>query len=423
MNPIMAADWNLAQVLIGVLAIVATYSLARGSSYIALAIRKLFRPQEFQCERLEWSDIPEGILHQCTIPKEHCEHVILAQKDTTEWEPVICTFFQWIKRGNFVPKPAVLDLSVRYIRTDQRVLKTLLGLTSDVHSRGYSNERGVLVFEGIGSVVTCYFKPRNASTSHQNPPDVRLEVSKIEAEKIIDGYPPWYCETLLLVNGDRIPHPIKSDDDVRRGGWIVAIGLSNTIPTARDFMTRGVRDQSQYSKAMAPGRPCITVNRAFARVAQCLSSAAAAFPQEPAVGHARRLLKDWIAEYSHWGISSLSGVFNICVKSPLYQLFPGGHWVQDKKREYASVLSTHQCQMAMQAFSHLGAFSAEEKEALEPVILVVLRAVMVGCFAVLEFLSYIERKAEDSRMEKMWQELDEKHGPIYLRQWKDEDWH
>jgi hypothetical protein len=414
----MAADWNLAQVLVAVFAIVATYSLTRGSSYIALAIRKLIRPHEFHCERLEWSDIPEGLLHQCSIPKENCEHVVPAPKDTTEWEPIICTFFQWIKRGNFVSKPRLLDLNVRYVRTDQRVLKTLLGLTADVQRHEYSDKRGALIFEEIESVVTAYFKPRTPSGLYRNP-GFRLEVTKKEATKIIDGYPPWYCETLLLMNGDKIPHPIQSTDDIWRGGWVVAIGLSNTVPAARDFMLRGDRDP----KSMSLEKPCITANRALARVVQCLSSASEAFPQEPALEHAQKLLEDWISNYSKW--NSMSGVYSLWTSSPLYHLFKDDEgnrvkrWVQDKQKKYASVLSTYQCQIAMQAFSHPGAFSAEEQEVLAPVILVVLRAVMVGCYAVLDYLDY---RSEHGRMEKMWEELDEKHGPIYLRPWKEGDW-
>jgi hypothetical protein len=77
--------------------------------------------------------------------------------------------------------------------------------------------------------------------------------------------------------------------------------------------------------------------------------------------------------------------------------------------------------MAMQAFSHPGAFSVEEQQAIGPVILVVLRAVIVGCYAVLEYLDETALRLEQSRIEKIWEKLDEKDGSVYLRQWKEGD--
>jgi hypothetical protein len=45
----------------------------------------------------------------------------------------------------------------------------------------------------------------------------------------------------------------------------------------------------------------------------------------------------------------------------------------------------------------------------------------IGCFAGLEYLDEVALRIEGSRIEKMWEEVDEKHGLIYLRQWKEGD--
>jgi hypothetical protein len=140
-------DWNLAQVLLGVFAVVATgvaaaptiNFLAATIKSLTLAVRRKLRPLEFRCERLEWIDIPDGILHECTVPKENCQHVVSPlQEGEQNRVPIISAFFKWLKRGNFVPKPKDLDLSTRYIRTDPVVLKGVIFLFRFLAGSEYS---------------------------------------------------------------------------------------------------------------------------------------------------------------------------------------------------------------------------------------------------------------------------------------------
>jgi hypothetical protein len=128
-----------------------------------------------------------------------------------------------------------LDLGTRYIRTDPIVLKAIYFLFHRLAASEYHESGARIVIEDFGSTTTGYITPGPLPISYS-----RIELTKKELERILDGYPPWYSEYLILANGDSIPHPIKSMDDVARGGWIVAIGLSSTRPTEQKCMKPGL---------------------------------------------------------------------------------------------------------------------------------------------------------------------------------------
>jgi hypothetical protein len=237
-------NWNLAQVLLGALAVVATIAvappminfLAATIKSLALGLRRILRPYEFVCERLEWIDVPEGLIHACTIPKENCQHADppLQHKDRNQ-EPIVFLFFKWPKRGNFVRKPKDLDLGTRYIRTDPIVLKAICFLFSRLAESKYHESGARIVIEDVGSTTTGYITPGPLERELYFISN-RIELTKKELEHILDGYPPWYSESLILANGNSIPHPIKSMEDVARGGWIIAVGLSPTLPTEQKLL-------------------------------------------------------------------------------------------------------------------------------------------------------------------------------------------
>jgi hypothetical protein len=157
----MAVDWNLAQVVSAVLAILATIIIAhpfldfilKAARRFALHLRRKIRPRETQCERLEWMDLPEGALHECTIPMQNCHHIGAGHHlDNEEPESIICDFFQYIKRRNIIAKPHRLDLGTRYVRTDPKLLKALLFMLSC-----HYHPDPFLAIEDVGLVRTAYF--------------------------------------------------------------------------------------------------------------------------------------------------------------------------------------------------------------------------------------------------------------------------
>ena len=109
--------------------------------------------------------------------------------------------------------------------------------------------------------------------------------------------------------------------------------------------------------------------------------------------------------------------------SKLTEVFSGDRytnfWVNDKVKDYASCLSNEQCMMAIEVFNRYeDQLSTEVVEALEPILLVVLRAVVVGCYQVMVYFDPRGRHFEDVQLVKVLKELESKRKPIYLREWK-----
>jgi hypothetical protein len=158
-------DWNLARVLLGVFAVVATIAatpptinfLAAAIKSLVLRVRRILRPYEFVCERLEWIDIAEGMLHTCSIPRENCQHINPPlQGKSQNQEPIVLAFFKWLKRGNFVQKPNDLDLGTRYIRTDPIVLKALCFLFYHLAESKYHESAARIVIEDVWPSTSGY---------------------------------------------------------------------------------------------------------------------------------------------------------------------------------------------------------------------------------------------------------------------------
>ena len=74
----MKPRWDIAAVAIAVAVVIAVIPLTMSpltarliTLVFSLIIRKIW-PATAQCERLEWVDIPDGILHECKIPIDNC---------------------------------------------------------------------------------------------------------------------------------------------------------------------------------------------------------------------------------------------------------------------------------------------------------------------------------------------------------------
>ena len=310
-----------------------------------------------------------------------------------------------MKRGNFVRKPKDLDLGTRYIRTDPIVLKAICFLFYPLAERTYHESGARIVMEDVGSTTIGYITPGPLLGYAREA--YRIEFVKKELERILDGYPPWYSEYLILANGDSIPHPIKSVDDVARGGWIVAVALSSTRPTDQECFKPGLPSGMSYRSALTS---------AFRRVSHGLRNTQKAFPTNSMVEEASRLVHIM-------GKGNMnSPEYYMIIHSKLSKVFSEGgqrgSWVYDNVKDYASGLSNEKCMMAIEIFSRYeDQLSEEVVVALEPILLVVLRAVMVGCYQVVE---YFDRRGhfEDVQLVKVLKELESKRKPIYLREWK-----
>jgi hypothetical protein len=196
-------------------------------------------------------------------------------------------------------------------------------------------------------------------------------------------------------------------DDIARSGWIVAVGLSSTRPTNRQCLRPGLPSEMSY-------RPALTI--VFRRVSHGLRNTQKAFPTNSMVEEALRLVH--IIEKGYMN----SKHYYMIIHSKFSDVFSEdgqrGSWVDDEVKDYASGLSNEQCMTAIAVFSsYEDQLSEEVVVALEPILLVVLRAVMVGCYQVVQYFDTWEH-FEDVQLVKVLKELESKRKLIYLREWK-----
>lgn len=322
-------------------------------------------------------------------------------------------FFRMIKRGITVPKPKGLDLNTTYVRTDIMILKTLLLHFPRLAEKSNTKRATRLVVEDIGQVTTAYLTtaPVDAHIreydEHRSTPAARLQLTKKETEKILEGYPPYYAETSHQVNGSKI-QPIRSKKDIYRGGWIVAVGLSHALPTAFHRMKGRAGKESRVPKAL---------RKAFARVVHGLKTAENAFPEERYIHSATDCVKTLascaVTSKGHSEVmsSEISRQF-----SRFWNDQDPKQWLSPSNKEFAASLSDEQCRITIGAFNHYEQFSPEEIAALSPILMIVSRAILVGSY---QISKYLKGQPVDKKREELEERLDRKQAPIYLRAWKE----
>jgi hypothetical protein len=398
----MEPRWDIAAVVVAVIAVPLAMSPAATlllSSLFCTFIRTVW-PAKARCERLEWIDIPDGLLHECTIPPEHCEHIKAVSKKGS-WNDTIATFFTLIRRGTFVKKPQQLDWYTDYVRTDYKTLMAMVLLLTDPGGIRFEGKPNIyVVFKEVGSIWTAYIKASriNSQLLHH-----RLKVTKLEMEGFLRGYPPWYQQPLVLANGNTMNHPIKDLEDLSRGGWIVAIGLSQAQPIAHDIMDR------------SNGKPSRPVINALLRIHHCLRNLMEALPEERIVREAEHLMCRCMAGRH---IPRGSRLYSFFRTSLLSECFNSDRWFIDEPeiKRYASTLSDAQCVLIMRVFSQYDDPSNQDIEELQPVLEVAIRVAMTSVWKVLLNMSEYHESTVYEWPEQI------KSRAIYLRdRFEDED--
>jgi hypothetical protein len=219
---------------------------------------------------------------------------------------------------------------------------------------------------------------------------IRIELTKKGLERILNGYPPWYSEYLILANGGSIPHPIKSMDDVARGGWIVAVGLSSTCPTQQECLKHGLPSEMFDPPALSS---------AFNRISHGLRNTPKVYPTNPMVEAALELV-DAIRRNDNT-TSRLTVDIRYSKLTEVFSRDVRGLWVADEVKDYATGLSNEQCMIAIEVFNRYeDQLSEEVVVALNPILLVVSRAVVVGCYQVMKYFDRRRDPFDDLQLTK-----------------------
>jgi hypothetical protein len=232
----MAAHWDIAAVIIAILAIFVSASPA------ALALSHqcirwfmcLIWPDKGRCRRIIWSQIPDGRLHQC---HSKCQHVNV-QAATPHgykncWDDTLGQVFNRVwplinakptDRTYITKKPYQLPFGEEYIQTDVTTLKAFLILTADVcHSCDNKDIVSLLEIKNVGGHFTVHLKATGPLP--KNP-----KLTKEEVDHFVEGYPPFY-RTSFTTTGKVTPNqPITGSSYMSWGAWVVAVGMTNTTP-------------------------------------------------------------------------------------------------------------------------------------------------------------------------------------------------
>jgi hypothetical protein len=201
--------------------------------------------------------------------------------------------------------------------------------------------------------------------------DRRIQVTKMEMDCILKGYPPWYQDPLSLSNGHSVPHPIQDGSDVYRGGWIVAVGLSSTRPTALAFME---------TRKMDGLRNYVAVGRAFDRVLHSMTNLGKSF-REPRVRIAQELVLSAYAS-ERMAPSAFRDLFR---RSLLTEDFGPG-WFECT--DFAQNLTNDQSKLIMQVFNQYEELSDDQIQGLDGILKTALRAALVGTYKVVTTILY-----------------------------------
>lgn len=230
-----------------------------------------------RCDSLIWDDIsPEDKLHTC---KEPCQHITTSENSEIF---SLSGFFNSTKnKSNACKKPQALKLWHVYFRTDTKTLRAFLllfsglGWQADVPAREMEVKptfKKIKCDNGVDGYILT------ASVSFQNHlidgrgPSGDFSVYKREMEKILEGYPPWYRTQLKLPNIGNMDHPIQSAKDIRRGGWIIAIGFNYVKPIAHHLMRFKLTEEGY--------RRYYDLHQAFERMVRCANQIANQMKEE-----------------------------------------------------------------------------------------------------------------------------------------------
>ena len=392
--------WDISAAFAAVIAIFLTISpsavgLIQG--IVKAALRKTI-PHLGRCEKLEWSDIPDGPLHDCKSATAYCNNIYCVQevpvapysRDIAKLPPhnhercwanlaSMVLSRAWdsaSRRQATVRKPAGLAIDGAFLCTDVETLNVIrLFMPS-----------GKLDFSVTGGCLVVHLKPEYL----MHYPGL----TKTEAAKIASGFLPWYRETLTTAGGVSLPTPLRELADTCRGGWIFGVGLSLQEPTKSYKLAPGVMsnitiDQESYAGLLGMTS---SVNRAFKRVQHAIDKLGTAFPDNPSIQQAQEIFrKSELNSIIPNTVGSWAGTLSILtavmIGSGLFQnILSDGYSIKAlKPRVWARSLTIEQCSVGIHTFNTLMPMSTDEVEVLRPVLRPIIQAAVFGLFEVCRF--------------------------------------
>ncbi|GAW20770.1 hypothetical protein ANO14919_102810 [Xylariales sp. No.14919] len=422
------ADWSLAAVLIAILAYplqaVAVPPLLKRIEQACGWLYRRIRPSAQQCTSLEWMTHFKGTsFHIADLRYSACSESDCANPSRVaqrlwsgSWEQALNHLFPNPWRAAVddrkVPKPHQLSATTQYIRTDREVL--LLYAYFSALSKYYGGtqfEDFVELIETNGVLVArMHPTSKTGDVSHLEYKRVCEKLqscTKSELEPILDSQYSSFPGTLNLHEKPHSPnkeiqHPISSRDDWRRGGWVVAVGMSDVgmdeeSPLLRpiiqpDMVESCFRDEKTGKRIILPQH----VQEALQRVISTLET----FLQQnftnnshlqDAVDLTKRFgsnISDYLKKHSLLRINlEKSSLFRDVRYSNVWPHNPGQ---LDSLWGTGEMLRAHNedCDFIISLFNEHRQLTGEERDKLEPMLRDVCRAALVGMIRVFHFYEY-----------------------------------
>lgn len=360
-------------------------------------------PDTTRCERLQWSYVPDGFLSLCK-DSHGCNGLHMQSSSTTYGELALEQVFQraWVsasRRNITVTKPKQLDLHKKYIRMDTTAMQAYILMCQARHSVDLRVQDGLLMAHLVGS----RYRTR-----------IPCDLTKQELSLIIEGYPPCYRESVRLITQEArqessaamsqssmisIPSPIQEQRDIYRGGWILAEGLSRTMPRHTSDGPRGtghVMEEMKYTCRDHIRFDFVPRQQAVTRVRHVLEMIREAFPgQDAVVITALKIIQPFFQSGNpDWSMPGINIRFNDETPSQLaigelVSKSGGISWLRSFVRKselfgpegttfwnmsFLAQLPPTSWSRVLQIFDRFGPLTPDERTFLSPILRPVLRA-------------------------------------------------
>ncbi|KPM43919.1 hypothetical protein AK830_g2639 [Neonectria ditissima] len=242
-------DWGLVAAIVALLAIpLQLLAIPPFLHWIKRFSRNLARivwPRNDYCRSLGLEHFDSGPLHPSDALHNGCRNLCTIEMfekslSSRRWSDSLHFFFPlaWLQK-NLVRKPLALPFAKKYIRVDVEVLLLYVYVMASSSSSAYIPTPAEW-FENMLDLVQCgdVMIARRRWATLRRPGVYSFDASHFHLSKM-SGQQIHCCfgnktydenTQLKLLTGRNIQHPLIAPNAYRRGGWIVALGMSHNYP-------------------------------------------------------------------------------------------------------------------------------------------------------------------------------------------------
>jgi hypothetical protein len=350
-------------------------------NFLRLAAARAMRVMNLRvasCASVTWDALPEiAAQHICTVlcgcPYPGLRRICRGNAFLSSFAALLAT-----QQKRF-DKPLSLDLLQEYFRTDAKTLFLCFMASIEAgKDRAWTHwvEQDYIEFRCGASSLTLMRKG-NVYKGEMNiigsPSLHRPRRTKLQYERIfIHHYPPWYRETVINTANVTFAFPNLLHGNLKRSGWILAIGLGD-IKTPTKFFSTNFGDFAEIGGGKfrwGEGTYMTSCKHLQTTIQDRIGGK---FPKNEVVEAAVKAIKGMTKHHS------ASGLWQLLEDTPLENAQYIG--------ALTGALDRTQIEFALSIFNNWSAVSIYEVERLRPILLAVLAGAVRGLSRVFEYLN------------------------------------